>query len=379
MELQQSKQQIVDLFKKSNKFLIISSSVNAGSIGSMLALSQALIKLGKETTIFSTNLVPEKYLYLPNSADIKTDISGLKTFVIAISTQNAKIDKLGYNIEDSKLKIHITPKQGQITQQDISFEESKNSFDAIVVVNTLKPDDLGSFYDQNSDLFFSVPVINIDYKSGNNYFGKINYVDTKATSTSETMLSIIESLSGDKPLIDEPIATNLLSALIEDTNSFQSISTTPKSFSIAAQLIGAGAKKQDIINNLFDRKSVSNLRLWGRILAGLREDSVNKILWAVVTDRDLEQTNSSSNDLENCLPEFLSSTKSADAAFLLYEKQGQIFVELQTNGTIEASDIATSFNASGSDTYASFPIMTTGIASAEKEIIDKIKGLKANS
>ena len=379
MELQQSKQQVIDLLKKGNKFLIISSSTNAGSLGSMLALSQTLVKLGKEVSVFSTNAIANKYSYLPNSSDIKTDTSGLKTFVIAINTANSKVDKLGYNIEDSVLKIHITPKQGVITSSDVSFEESKNSFDAIIVVNTLKPDDLGSFYDQNSDLFFSVPVINIDCKSGNGYFGKINFVDTKATSTSETMLSIIESLSGDKSLIDEPIATNLLSALIEDTNSFQSISTTPKSFSIAAQLIGAGAKKQDIIQNLFDKKSVSNLRLWGRILAGLREDSVNKILWAVVTDRDLEQTNSSSNDLENCIPEFLNSTKDSDVAFMLYEKQGQVFAELQTNGTIKASDIATTFNATGSDTYASFPIMTTGIASAEKEMLDKIKGLKANS
>ena len=110
MELQQSKQQVIDLLKKGNKFLIISSSTNAGSLGSMLALSQTLVKLGKEVSVFSTNAIANKYSYLPNSSDIKTDTSGLKTFVIAINTANSKVDKLGYNIEDSVLKIHITPK-----------------------------------------------------------------------------------------------------------------------------------------------------------------------------------------------------------------------------------------------------------------------------
>lgn len=349
-----AKQQAVDLLKKGKNFLIIISQNFAGSIGSALALSKILEKIDKKTNIFSTINISEKYDFLPNIKSIKNSPESLKNFVIIIDCKNSKIEKLGYNLENNKLKIHITPESGSIEAKDVSFETSGNSFDAIITINVKKIDDLGNFYDQNSEMFYNIPVINIDYSEGNNYFGKINLIDSKATSSAEIILSLIESIYAEKSLIDEDVATNLLSALIEDTNSFQNPNTTPKAFSVAAQLIGAGADQKEIINGLFKKKSIAALRLWGRILAGLREDKNLGLIWAIVTERDLEQTGANYSDIVSLGYDFFNQTQNSKIAFLLSENQGKYNINLQTNNAILASQIASNFNAQGTENNANF-------------------------
>lgn len=382
---QNPKQLAVDTIKNGKKFLVLTSQNSGGAIGTVLALSEVLNKLGKETTSFCPTQISERYNFLPLKENLKTSLESLKNFVIVIDTREAKVEKLAYNLEGDKLKIHLTPTSGIIDASKVSFETSQTSFDAIITINTKKLDELGVFYETNNDLFFKVPVVNIDYRDGNNYFGKVNLVDTKATSSAETVLSIIESLSTGEALLDENIATNLLTALVEDTNSFQSANTTPKAFSVAAQLVGAGAKQQEIISHLYSTKSVLALRLWGRVLAGLREDKELDLVWSIVSERDLEATGANHTDIQTLMPEFFTSTQKpvsskserSQIVFLLWEKEGKYFAELKTNnGEILASQIASAFGATGTDNSASINIISSGLGQAERDLINKIKELK---
>jgi len=374
---QNPKQLAVDAIKNGKKFLILCSQNSGGSVGAVLALSETLKKLGKEATSFCPIALSERHDFLPLKEELKTSLESLKNFVIVIDTRESKIDKLAYNLEGDKLKIHLTPSSGIIDASKVSFETAQAGFDAIFTINIKKLDELGDFYETNNDLFFKVPVVNIDFRDNNNYFGKINLVDTKATSSAETVLSIIESLSTEKAILDENIATNLLAALIEDTNSFQSAQTTPKAFSVAAQLVGAGAKQQEIIQHLYSTKSVSALRLWGRVLAGLREDKELDLIWSIVSERDLEATGASYADVQILMPEYFNSTQRSKISFLLWEKANQYFVELKTNnGQVSASQIASAFGATGTENSASFNIISSSLGQAERDLINKIKELK---
>ncbi len=376
---QNPKQLALELLKTSKKILLLCSSKNAGSLGSVLALGQVLKNLGKEITIFCSESQTNSYSFLPYSDQIKSNLDNLKDFVISIDTSETQIEKLGYNTEPNQLKIHITPKKGLLDSSKISFDTKSFQFDAIVTINIKKLDELGFFYDQNNEIFFNSPVINIDSRDGNNYFGKINLIDTNATSTSEIIVSIVESLSGEKSLLDKDIATNLLAALIEDTKSFQSVNTTSKAFSVAAQLVGAGADKQMIVQNLYQKKTLAALKLWGRLLAGIRESKEYNIVWSIIAERDLEQTGSNLEDLMSILPDYFISTSQADATFLLWEKQGKIMAEIKTNNGFDASQIASHFGGQGTLNSASFSIISSSIAQAERDILNKIQELKTTN
>ena len=83
---------------------------------------------------------------------------------------------------------------------------------------------------------FSLPsqmiVVNIDHHNSNDYFGKVNWVELTATSTAEILVSLVESLGGNKPLWDTEIATALLTGILSDTQSFQRFNCSSYNFGI---------------------------------------------------------------------------------------------------------------------------------------------------
>ena len=73
-----------------------------------------------------------------------------------------------------------------------------------------------------------------------------------AASTAEILVGIIEALGQN--LLDDDVATCLLTGMIADTGSFQHPNTTPKALTVAAQMVGFGARQQEIIKHLFKTK-----------------------------------------------------------------------------------------------------------------------------
>ena len=78
------KQQVVEILKNQNKFLILThKSPDGDALGSMLALFLTLKKIGKEAMIVCGDTVPEVFNFLPNISEVKQDFSGARDFVIS--------------------------------------------------------------------------------------------------------------------------------------------------------------------------------------------------------------------------------------------------------------------------------------------------------
>jgi phosphoesterase RecJ-like protein len=248
------KQQIIELLKAAQKILILSHiNPDGDALGSMLALLLVLKKIGKDVTAVTAENMPENLQYLPAKDQLAPNFSGTKDFIIAINTSKVQVEKLSYkNLPDeNKLNVVITPLSGSFKPEDVTFSFGAYKYDLIIVLDSPDLERLGPIYDANTELFYETPVVNIDHHAGNDYFGKVNWVDLTATSTAEILVALIESLAREKPLIDTDIATALLTGIIVDTGSFQNANTTPKSFTVAAQLVAAGAHQQEIIKWLF--------------------------------------------------------------------------------------------------------------------------------
>ncbi len=367
------KQQAIELIKKSNKILVITHTRPDGdAIGSILSLYLVLRKLDKEVTAVCGEEVPEIFRFLPSVEIITRDFVGALDFVVSLDTSQTRVDKLSYNTKDNKLNIIITPKEGDFSSKDVSFSKGTYKFDLIFVLDCTDLERLGSLYDQNTEMFFGTPIINIDHHGGNDYFGEVDLVDLTATSTCEILLSLIESL--DSKLIDGDIATCLLAGIITDTGSFQNANTTPKSLTIAAQLVATGGRQQEIIRHIYKTKPLSTLKLWGKVLSNIQSRPDLHLVWSKVTLSDIQQCKASSQEISGVIDELLSSAPNADIILLLSERTPSvIFGSIRTSKAYDANKLALLFGGGGHPQSAGFKLEDTNLDQAEENVINKIK------
>lgn len=374
------KQQIGELIKSSQNILLVShKNPDGDALGSILALKIVLEKMGKKVTAVTADAPNRIFNFLPHIEQIGREIEQSNDFCIRLDVSKNEIAKIGYKKDEEQkaVNIIITPREGSHFESgDVSVAPAKPSFDLIISVDTPNIERLGEIASP-ADIFFEIPLINIDHHPSNEKFGKLNLVELVATSTAEILVSLFESLSTkDAPLIDADVATCLLTGLIYDTSSFQNINTTPKSLTVAAQLVAAGAKQQEIVKNLYKTKSMETLKLWGLVLTKVREDKADKFLWSSVSKDEINKTGADEGALSGVVDELLKSAVDVDFVMLLSEREGYVHGSLRsiTKG-INVAVIAELFGGGGHEVAAAFRI-DGDLAKKEQFILDKIIGFQ---
>ena len=369
------KEQIIDQITKSETILLcVSKNPNGDALGAALGFYLALKKLGKKTDIVSPTAVLEKYSFLPSSNLITHKLEGARDYIFTVNIEKDKLQQLRYEVQDNKLKIFITAKSGDLDEKNAALESSKFKYDLIIILGTSDLEDLGNVYDDNPELFYEAPVINIDNNPSNEYFGKINLVDVTISSTSEIVHNLISDLN--EKLFDEQIATNLLTGIVSKTDSFQNKNTTPKAFLAAASLISTGAYKEDIIRYLYKTKSISVIKLMGTIMSTLKYNSQYKLGWSVINKNDLERTNTTSENLSLVVSELANSSPEFDMMLLLYKNNGEVNGIINFSEKLEVGELVKLFNGTMQDNQIIFISNETAIDLAEKETLKKIKEWK---
>jgi len=367
------KQQFSELLKHSHDILIVTHEKPDGdALGGMLGLYLALLKLGKNVTAISSDPAPDAYSFLPTIDAINTQFRAQKDFIVTIDTTKTKIDTLKYSAEDNKVNIVVTPQNGNLTEKDVSFSYHISKYDLIVAVDAANLELIGKIYEENRDLFSSVPVVNIDHHPTGDYYGKINIVDPKASSACEVLTSILEAISPAQNLIDEDVATCLLAGIITDTDSFQLPNTSPKTLSIAASLLGKGGRQGDIIKNIYKTRSLSSLKLWGRILSNIQFDNQYKIVWSYFSKEDMAATDASEDEKGGIIQQMLMSVPTSEIAILLNEQpDGVVKGSIRTiKPEIDGAKIAGIWGGGGHIQAAGFKVQGKSLQEAEQEVLE---------
>jgi phosphoesterase RecJ-like protein len=366
-----SQEQIKDQIGKNEAILIcVGKNPEGDVLGSALALYGALKKLGKKVNIVGPDVAAEKYSFMPEIDFLSHKLEGSRDYIFSLDIDKRNLQQLRYEVEESKLKIYITAKNGEIDKDRISLESAHFNYDLIIVLGASELEELGGVYDENSEIFYDVPVINIDNNPSNEYFGKVNLVDVAASSKAEIVFNLLSEI--DEKLIDEKVATDLLTGVISATESFQNKNTTPKAFMTAAALIGKGANKQDIIRYLYKTKSVSMLKLMGKAMAGLKYNSQYKLAWSLIEDDGFIKANAGAN-ITTAVKELSQSSPEFDLFFLLYISDGTIKGIVNFSDRKDVSGLMKLLEGRLEDGQILFAPQESDIASAEKEVLRKIK------
>src|SRR3989344_5082705 len=263
-------QQIITKITQSSHPLILVAGENGDSLAAGLGLKTFLEKLEKEAAVHAATSPSPKFNFLPGLDKLVSSLDLTKNLVVDVSIKKTQIAELSYKKTDDKLSIYLRPAQGgELTPADVSFSSAQYPFDLIILIGIQSLEQLGEFYSKNTGLFFETALVNIDFRASNENYGQLNLVQLTSTSCSEIMFDLISRLEAS--LIDETVPTQLLTGIISETNSFQHIRTTPQTFLSASQLVGLGARQQEIVMNLYKTKSMGLLKLWGRVLSGLKQ------------------------------------------------------------------------------------------------------------
>jgi len=360
------------LIEKAKRILIIAHDPLDDHASSMLGLKLFLRKTEKDPKLVLAQSIDRKLSFLPGTKRIKKKILE-KAAVISIDTSKKKASSLSYHREKNNLDIIVTSKEEPFSEEDITIKTNSTKYDLIIVLGCQSIEDLGSLYEESPEVFFNTPVINIDNQVGNDYFGEVNLVDIKVSSLSEITFELINYFN--KNLIDKKIATCILCGIIAQTKCFQIPNTSPKTFSIASTLIEREADREAIIQNLYAKKKLSLLKLWGRALARIKKD--NEFVWTILSKEDFEKSGAEKEELEEVLEELGDQLSDFSILLILAELEIKKITGLIKAGKgINLEKLIKSFSGSIYKRYGIFSIESKNLLDTEKEVVAKIKELQ---
>ncbi len=371
-------QQVLEAIKRSTRPLIcIPAGANSDHYATALGLTKVLKKLDKQPTIVAADGKPAKNIqFISGHEEITGKLENLRKFVIELDASKTKVDELTYEIKDEKLYVYLSPKTGFWDPKDVRTSTSGYRYDLIICIGTPDYESCAQLYNENPDFFYRTPIINIDHSPENEHYGQINVVDLTASACGEVCHDLIEAI--ESGLIDEEVATAFLTGMIAKTKSFKTSNVTPKTLQTASKLIAKGARREQIVQNLYRTRSIPTLRLWGRALARLKVDERTQIVWSMLSQQDFLHAGADEEDLPDVIDELIATSPQARVVVLIYENsEHNVCAIVRVEKPLDAISLCAKFHAAGVREEVRLCFVKKNVVQVEKElvehIIDKLK------
>lgn len=367
-------EQAMELMKRAERPVIVLAQ-GAGVDGYVTGFAMKAIfsQLGIPADLVAADGPAPKTLdFLQQEERVRAVFGQLRKFVVTVDLSKAPLEELSYNVENHLLQIFLTPRDGIWSESDIKSRTSTYRYDLIVVIGAASLDGLGEVYTKQTEFFYETPLLNIDHTPSNEHFGQVNLVDVTATSNAEVLLHQLEQWKGVG--MTEDLATFLLAGMIAKTQSFQTPNVTPKTLRHASVLLAKGARREEIVDNLYRTRSVETLRLWGRALARLKNDAPTKLVWSLLSQQDFMHAGAKEEDLPDVIEELIKNAPMAEVVVLLYEDQEHHICGLiSTHQGMDSLELALAFKPTGTHRLARICFTNKSIVEAERDVIRDIK------
>ncbi|MDB5166932.1 MAG: hypothetical protein JWN26_77 [Candidatus Saccharibacteria bacterium] len=252
-----TKQQLVEKIVSSTNVLVtVSNNPSVDALSAAIALTVMLNKIGKHTTAIFSGATPPAITFLDPAKTFETSIDSLRDFIIALDKEKA--DHLRYKVEGEAVKIFITPYRTTLSSDDLEFSQGDYNVELVLALGVENQSHLDGALEAHGSILHDATVITISNESGTSSLGSIDWRDDTASSLSEMLVSLSELLQADTPLIDQQIATALLTGIVAETDRFSNIKTSSKVMTVAAQLMAAGADQQLIASKLQESHEIGD-------------------------------------------------------------------------------------------------------------------------
>lgn len=244
-----ARQQIVEKIKNSTNILVtVSASPSVDELSAALGLTIMLNGMKKHATAVVSGDIPPAITFLEPDKTFENTVDSLRDFIIALDKEKA--DHLRYKVEGDVVKIFITPYRTTISSDDLDFSQGDYNVELVLALGVKDKDNLDTALQAHGRILHDATVATLSCGENTSELGSIDWADSNASGLSEMLVSLSEALKGDKPVLDEQIATAFLTGIVAATDRFSNNKTSSKVMTMAAQLMAAGANQQLIAAKL---------------------------------------------------------------------------------------------------------------------------------
>jgi nanoRNase/pAp phosphatase (c-di-AMP/oligoRNAs hydrolase) len=326
-----NKEELLDQIKRTKNPVIILPDIADNEITCAgLGLYSILKEKNKKVSLVSYKKPGPKLAFLENINEIKEKIDSTRSFVLSFDTSKNEIKNVQYERVRNKLNIYVTPQKGTIDPKDFYLASGQFKYDLVIILGAVELQDVGICYEKNADLFFDLPVVNIDYHIANEQYGQINVVEVKSSGVSEIIAEIFNNIGVSLP---QAATDCFYTGILEATESFQSPRTTPKTLMTAANLIDKGANYKEIVRKLYKTQNLDSIKLWGRLMAKIKEDTSLNLAWITAQKEDFANTKMTTIQLRSIFDKIRNNYNKTGTLMLLWENRNGF-----TKGLIQNSN-----------------------------------------
>lgn len=285
--------QIIDNILNEDNFAVFTHvSPDGDAIGSLMALTYTLNKLGKKADAYVSGKIPERLKFMTEgfNGNLYTDLTD-KKYKCCISVDCADEHRLGIY----------------------------------------------------KGMFFSAETtINIDHHVSNNNFAKYNYVVRDASSTGEMLFKLLLYFNA----FDKYSASSLYGSIASDTGCFLYSNTSAHTHVVASKLIKYGADYAVYNKNLFNTNTKEELRLRGYVIDNIEYYYDDCVALISISDETLEKLGVEKEQTEGII-DILKGIKGVEVAVLLKQNNDKTKVSVRTNMHVDAVEITTKYGGGG--------------------------------
>jgi phosphoesterase RecJ-like protein len=184
----------------------------------------------------------------------------------------------------------------------------------------------------------------IDHHVSQDDLGATFLKDTTAEATGSLVARAVQALGAT---FTPEMAVGLLTAIAMDTGWFRHPTTRSDTLRLTADLIEAGAAIDNVYRLLFERNTLSRLKMMGETLASLQTDLDGRVAYAAVTREDFERTGAIPPDTED-LVDFTVSLRGVEVGLLFIEqRRGGIKLSVRSRNDFDCAALASQFGGGG--------------------------------
>lgn len=248
-------------------------------------------------------------------------------------------------------------------------DRAKWAFESADVIFCLDFNDLKRVAEFEESVHTSTAVkVMVDHHLEPKDFASLWFWDQTASSTAEMIFRMIDAL-GDLPALTYETAVSLYVGLMTDTGSFRYSATTPAVHHMAATLIGAGIKVQEVHDLVFSTNTTERLRFTGYVLANcLVHLPELRVAYLKVDKSVFKQFNVRSGDTEG-LVNYPMSIAGVDLAILMTEQDGLVKLSIRSRNGVASNMMGNDFGGGG-HLYAAGGKSTLSMDETEQKIKD---------
>lgn len=185
-------------------------------------------------------------------------------------------------------------------------------------------------------------LISIDHHLSGRPFADVNWIDPEAVATAEMVYHLATAV---RVRISPEIATCLYTAVLTDTGSFMFAGTNEHTFTLARELVRAGADPVQCARNIYFGHSTAKVRLLGAALSNLHREGA--VAWISVSQQQMEQCEATEEDCEGLVNYALAIRDVEVAIFLRELPGGRYRVSLRSKGGLNVAVVAERFGGGG--------------------------------